>query len=204
MMKRFLLCSVIAITSAITPTKSPQAAIADTLEAMTEKVLGQSDAPVTIIEYASLTCGHCANFHNNILPALKKQYIDTGKAKLIYRDFPLDIYALRAAMLARCSGDDKFFAFLKVLYNQQHNWTSAQDPLVELVHIASIGGINGDEFKQCVGNKGLEDEILKVRLHADKTYRVTGTPTFIINDEKYQGSVTIEALGQEIERRLTP
>ena len=107
-------------------------------------------------------------------------------------------------MLARCSGDDKFFAFLKVLYNQQHNWARAQDPLVELVHIASIGGLNGDEFKQCVGNKGLEDEILKVRLHADRTYRITGTPTLIINEEKYQGSVTIEALRQEIERRLTP
>ena len=182
----------------LAPSSPVEAAIADTLEAMTEKVIGNTDAPITMIEYASLTCGHCANFHNNILPALKKRFIDTGKVKLIYRDYPLDIFALRAAMLARCSGDDKYFAFLKVLYQQQNNWARARDPLVELVHIANIGGINGDEFKQCVGNKGLEDAILEQRLHADKAYKITGTPTLIFNEEKYTGGVTVEAISQAI------
>ena len=101
-------------------------------------------------------------------------------------------------MLARCSGDDKYFAFLKVLYQQQNNWARARDPLVELVHIANIGGINGDEFKQCVGNKGLEDAILEQRLHADKAYKITGTPTLIFNEEKYTGGVTVEAISQAI------
>ena len=133
---------------------------------------------------------------------LKKRFIDTGKVKLIYRDYPLDIFALRAAMLARCSGDDKYFAFLKVLYQQQNNWARARDPLVELVHIANIGGINGDEFKQCVGNKGLEDAILEQRLHADKAYKITGTPTLILNEEKYTGGVTVEAISQAINAKL--
>ncbi|MBC6444866.1 MAG: DsbA family protein [Alphaproteobacteria bacterium GM202ARS2] len=186
----------------LVPRTPAEAAIADTLEAMTEKVMGSTDAPVTLIEYASLTCGHCANFHNNVLPALKKRYIDSGKVKLVYRDYPLDIYALRAAMLARCSGDDKFFAFLKVLYQQQNNWARARDPLVELVHIANIGGIKGEDFKQCVGNKGLEDAILEERLRADKAYKITGTPTLIINEQKYTGAVTVEAISQALDAKL--
>ncbi|MBC6497354.1 MAG: DsbA family protein [Alphaproteobacteria bacterium GM7ARS4] len=179
------------------------ATIADTLEAMTEKVLGDPSAPVTLIEYASLTCGHCGNFHNNVLPSIQQRFIETKKVKLIYRDFPLDLYAVRASMLARCSGNERFFHFLKVLYQQQPIWTRAEDPLVALVRIANVGGINGDDFQRCVGNKGLEDAILQERKDGEKAYRINATPTLIIrvngNDTKYEGPVTVSDLGIALE-----
>ena len=141
--------------------------VADSIEALSEKVLGDENAPITLIEYASLTCHHCATFHNEVLPKIKSDYIDTGKLKFIYRDFPLDHYALMASMVARCAGNKKFFTFLKVLFKEQPKWTAAKDPFIALGHIARIGGIGKEEFKSCVGNKAIEDGILKSRIDAD-------------------------------------
>ena len=176
--------------------------IADTLDAMQEKVLGSSDAPVTVIEYASLTCPHCGHFHNGILPELKKEFVDSGKVRFIYRDFPLDHFALRAAMLARCNSHRDYFAFLDVLYKDQQRWITAQDPLVALLRLARLAGINGEDFKQCVGNKGLEDAILQQRLQAAKKYRLQATPSFIINEELYTGELTFDGIKSAIEEQL--
>lgn len=176
--------------------------IADTLDAMQEKVLGSSDAPVTVIEYASLTCPHCGHFHNGILPDIKKEFVDSGKVRFIYRDFPLDHFALRAAMLARCNSHRDYFAFLDVLYKDQQRWITAQDPLVALLRLARLAGINGDDFKQCVGNKGLEDAILQQRLQAAKKYRLQATPAFIINEELYTGELTFDGIKSAIEEQL--
>ena len=176
--------------------------IADTLDAMQEKALGSSDAPVTVIEYASLTCSHCGHFHNGILPELKKEFVDSGKVRFIYRDFPLDHFALRAAMLARCNSHRDYFAFLDVLYKDQQRWITAQDPLVALLRLARLAGINGEDFKQCVGNKGLEDAILQQRLQAAKKYRLQATPSFIINEELYTGELTFDGIKSAIEEQL--
>lgn len=176
--------------------------IADTLDAMQEKVLGNSDAPVTVIEYASLTCPHCGHFHNGILPDIKKEFVDSGKVRFIYRDFPLDHFALRAAMLARCNSHRDYFAFLDVLYKDQQRWITAQDPLVALLRLARLAGINGEDFKQCVGNKGLEDAILQQRLQAAKKYRLQATPSFIINEELYTGELTFDGIKSAIEEQL--
>ena len=176
--------------------------IADTLDAMQEKVLGSSDAPVTVIEYASLTCPHCGHFHNGILPDIKKEFVDSGKVRFIYRDFPLDHFALRAAMLARCNSHRDYFAFLDVLYKDQQRWITAQDPLVALLRLARLAGINGEDFKQCVGNKGLEDAILQQRLQAAKKYRLQATPSFIINEELYTGELTFDGIKSAIEEQL--
>lgn len=176
--------------------------IADTLDAMQEKALGSSDAPVTVIEYASFTCPHCGHFHNGILPDLKKEFIDSGKVRFIYRDFPLDHFALRAAMLARCNSHRDYFAFLDVLYRDQQRWITAQDPLVALLRLARLAGINGEDFKQCVGNKGLEDAILQQRLQASKKYRLQATPSFIINEELYTGELTFDGIKNAIEEQL--
>ena len=176
--------------------------IADTLDAMQEKALGSSDAPVTVIEYASLTCPHCGHFHNGILPELKKEFVDSGKVRFIYRDFPLDHFALRAAMLARCNSHRDYFAFLDVLYKDQQRWITAQDPLVALLRLARLAGINGEDFKQCVGNKGLEDAILQQRLQAAKKYRLQATPSFIINEELYTGELTFDGIKSAIEEQL--
>ena len=177
--------------------------VADSIEALTEKVLGNENAPITLIEYASLTCGHCATFHNEVFPKIKSDYIDTGKLKFIYRDFPLDHYALMASMVARCAGNKKFFTFLKVLFKEQSKWTAAKDPFIALGHIARIGGIGKEEFKSCVGNKAIEDGILKSRIEADREFKIESTPTLIINGEKYDGARTFKKLKKYIDKLLT-
>ena len=177
--------------------------VADSIEALTEKVLGNENAQITLIEYASLTCGHCATFHNEVFPKIKSDYIDTGKLKFIYRDFPLDHYALMASMVARCAGNKKFFTFLKVLFKEQPKWTAAKDPFIALGHIARIGGIGKEEFKSCVGNKAIEDGILKSRIDADREFKIKSTPTLIINGEKYDGARTFKKLKKYIDKLLT-
>ena len=155
---------------------------------------GNIDAKVTIIIYESLTCGHCAKFHNEVFPKIKTEYIDTGKIVFTYRDFPLDKFALKASVIARCSGNERFFSFLKVLYKKQKDWTSTQDPFKSLLKIAKLGGLKNDEIKVCVGNKSIEDGILKQRLDSTKEFDIKATPTIYLNGKKYEGDLTYEAL----------
>ena len=164
--------------------KSLESRIVDTIEALEEMKIGDDSASIKMIEFASLTCGHCAKFHNEVFPLIKKDYIDTGKISFIYRDFPLDKFALKASVIARCSGSDRFFSFLRVLYNKQKDWTRTQDPFKSLLKIAKLGGLKNDEIKVCVGNKSIEDGILKERLNSTKTYEIKATPTIYFNDEK--------------------
>lgn len=163
------------------------ARIADLQEALSEKSLGDADAPVVVEEFASLTCHHCAAFHKEVLPRLKKEYVDSGKVRYVYRDFPLDIYALRASQLARCVGNDKFFAFLGVIYGNQKKWTTSEDPLKSLLLLARQGGMSGGDFRQCVGHEGLEKALLKERLGYQKKWDITATPTLIVNGKKVKG-----------------
>lgn len=144
-------------------------------------VIGTPGAPVTVIEYASLTCPHCANFHKNILPALISAYVDSGKIRLVYRDFPLDGVALRASMLARCTGRDRFFGFIDILYQRQARWAGSADPLAALARVAALGGLSADEFKACLKNKTIENKILTQRQEAQRAFAVTSTPSFIID-----------------------
>jgi protein-disulfide isomerase len=152
-----------------------------------DRVLGRADAPITIIEYASLTCPHCAMFHKDILPQLKATYIDTGKAKLIYRDFPLDQVALKAAALARCAPEERYFAFLDVLFQQQSSWASAPDPMVPLARIGRLGGLSEAQFKSCMEDQALADSILASRLVGARDMQVESTPTILINEKKIPG-----------------
>src|SRR5271168_4105284 len=115
-----------------------------------DHVLGKADAPITIIEYASLTCPHCAEFNKEVLPEVKAKYIETGKAKLIYRDFPLDQWALRASVLARCAPADKYFGFVDVLFQNQVTWATAKDPMAALEKIGMLGGVSSAQFSACM------------------------------------------------------
>ena len=160
------------------------AEILSTEEALSERVIGNTEAPITIIEYASLTCPHCANFHANTLPQVKKDWIETGKAKLIYRDYPLDKYAASASMIARCAPKDRYFVFLKAFYAQQKNWSSAQDPIKVLTQLAGLGGMSKDDVDVCLANEALQDGILQMRLEGTMEYEVKSTPSFIINGLK--------------------
>ncbi len=168
-----------------------------------EMVMGDPEAPITIIEYASLTCGHCGRFHNQILPTLKSEYIDPGLARLVYRDFPLDGLALQASMLAHCAGKERYFGFLGILFQDQARWTTAEQPQAALAQTARIGGLGKKDFESCLANKDISNKVLQARLEGEKTYAIQSTPTFIINGKKYVGAMPFEEF-DEILRRLLP
>ena len=176
--------------------------IVDTIEALQEKKIGNGSAQIQMLEFASLTCGHCAKFHNEVFPKIKSEFIDTGKIDFVYKDFPLDKFALKASVIARCSGNERFFNFLKVLYSKQKDWTSSKDPFKSLLKIAKFGGLKNDEIKVCVGNKSIEDGILKKRLESTKKFDIKATPTIYLNNEKYEGDLTYEALKLKIDSLL--
>ena len=176
--------------------------IVDTIEALEEKSLGTPDAPIKMIEFASLTCGHCARFHNEVMPTIKEKYINNGKIFFTYKDFPLDKFALKASIISRCSGNKNYFSFLDVFYKKQSSWTRSQDPFKSLLKIAKIGGLKDEEIKVCVGNKSIEDGLLKDRLQSSKKYDITATPTIYLNGKKYTGDLTLEALELKINALL--
>jgi len=145
-----------------------------------DKVLGRPDAPITIVEYASLTCPHCAHFENEVLPKLKKDWIDTGKAKLVYRDYVWDPMAEAAAMISHCSGD-RYFAFLETFFHSQDNWLHSAKPLDTLKSIARLGGMSGEQVDACLQNRQLLNEIMARKDDAEKVYGIHSTPSFVIN-----------------------
>ena len=157
-----------------------------------DRILGNPDAPITIVEYASLTCPHCAHFTNDVLPELKKKWIDTGKAKLVLRDYPLDEPALRAAMIARCAPPDRYYAFVDTFFGSQEKWVTARDYRDALARLVKLGGMSREEFDQCLKNTTLENKIVEGRLIASKELDVNSTPTFFINGTKFTGAPTVE------------
>ena len=181
---------------------SINARVVDTIEALESKSFGDKNAKVKIVEFASLTCGHCAKFHNEVMPILKEKYIEKGLIHFTYKDFPLDKFALKASMIARCAGNEKFFKFLDVFYKKQKDWTRTKDPFKSLLKIAKFGGLKDEELKVCIGNKSIEDGILKQRLNSSKKYDIKATPTLYLNGEKYNGDLTIEALESKIKSML--
>jgi protein-disulfide isomerase len=178
------------------PAAPPRPMLADAQTALTltkdDRILGSPDAPITIVEYASLTCPHCAHFENDVLPELKKKWIDTGKAKLVLRDFPLDELALQAAMIARCATPDRYYAYVDTFFAQQEKWMMARDRLDALARLAMLGGMGKNEFDNCLKDTTLENKIVEGRLIASKELDVNSTPTFFINGTKFTGAPTVE------------
>lgn len=188
--------AILLTVAAVTP-----AAAIDTEAALKERATGDPAAPVTMIEYASLTCPHCATFHNDTYAAFKARYIDTGKVRLIYRDFPLDGVALRAAMMARCTIDQRYFGLVQVLYKSQNNWARAKDPVAELAKIGRLAGIDQATFNACMASEDLINGILEIRQSAAAT-GVRSTPTFVIGGKVYPGNRLIEEFAEIIEPLL--
>jgi protein-disulfide isomerase len=164
-------------------------------------VLGSDKAPVTIIEYASMTCPHCAHFSETTYPELKKRYIDTGKVRFIFREFPLDALAAAGFMLARCAGKDKFLPIIETLFAKQADWV-VQKPIEPLKAIAKQFGFTEESFNQCLANQKVLDDIQAVRDRAAEKLLVNSTPTFFINGKRLTGDVSIEALAKEIDPYL--
>ena len=170
-----------------------------------DRVIGKADAPVTMIEYASLTCGHCAHFANDVLPQVEKEAVDTGKLKIIYRDFPLDGTALKAAALARCLPADQYFPFIKMLFASQASWATADKPEDVLAKRAALAGLAPDTAVACMSDTKILDALSQKRMDATTKYKVQATPTFIFNDgaERIDGAASAQTFLDMIDK-LTP
>ena len=171
-------------------------------QALPDMQLGPDDAPVTIVEYASMTCPHCAHFHETTLPALKEKYIDTGKVRFILREFPFDPRAAAAIMLARCAPEAQFFPMVDVLFKQQRTWATAADGREALLQIARLAGFTQESFEACLTNQKLLDDVNAVRTKVANEFGVQSTPTFIINGKRYPGNMSIELMSAIIDPLL--
>ncbi len=149
-----------------------------------DRTMGNFDAPAVLIEYASLSCPHCARFHTQMLPPIKSDWIDQGKLLYVYRDFPLNAPALWASMLALCLEGDAYFAFLDILYKQQEQWLRAEDPGLALFELSQLAGFDKERFEACLGDESVFDRVVMGIEHAEATYGVSATPTLILNGEK--------------------
>ncbi len=159
-----------------------------------DQVMGKADAPITIIEYASTTCGHCANLHKNTLPKIKSEWVDTGKAKLIYRDFPTGPAGLSigASMIAHCSGPDRYFGVLGLIMEQQDKWMQAANPLDALKKLVRIAGLTSEDVDACLKRQDLASAIQERARAGAKAYDVESTPTLVINGKVVPGALPYE------------
>ena len=197
--QRFVLTLVLVFGGFFAVGAQAQAGAAGGDPRLQDMVLGKAEAPVTIIEYASLTCPHCAAFHADVLPALKTEYIDTGKVKLIFRDFPLDQLAFAGAVLARCGGPEKYYTYLNVLFAQQRQWAGSPDPKAALTQIGRLGGVSAEQFDKCLADKPLGDYILNSRLEGNQKFNVNSTPTLIINGKAEAGVPSLADMRKKLD-----
>jgi protein-disulfide isomerase len=167
-----------------------------------DMALGSADARVTIIEYASMTCSHCAAFHETTWPALKAKYVDTGKVKFILREFPLDPLAAAAFMLARCAGPDKRNAIVDLLYTQQNAWAFGDKPLEALAGLVKQAGVSQADFESCLKDQALYDRVNQTREHAAQAFKVSATPTFFVNGQELNGELPLDAFDKVLEPLL--
>ena len=160
-----------------------------------------ADAKFVVVEYASMTCGHCAAFHNKVFPELKKKYIDTGKVRFIMREFPLDNLAAAASMLARCAGGDKTFALIETFFATQPEWAFKEgSPVPRLFEIAKQAGFTQESFDKCLTDQKLLDAITATRTRASEKFGVSATPTFFVNGKRLQGAPVMA----EFEKAIDP
>lgn len=179
------------VPSEVSP--SVGAAKIDVAKATGVRAIGNPDAPIKIIEYASLTCSHCAHFHNDILPEMKTKYIDTGKVYLEFREFPLNDPALKAALTARCLPEDKYEGFTSLLFKTQDHWAGNMDYMVSLRQNAKLAGMSDETFDACQANNDLKIKVAERMQEGKDKWKIEATPTFVINDgaEKISGAVPL-------------
>jgi protein-disulfide isomerase len=185
---------------------APDVALDDLMKAgeLPELSLGPVDAKVTIVEYASMTCGHCANFHNKVFPELKAKYVDTGKVRFIFREFPLEDFAAAASMLARCSGGEKTYPLIAILFGKQDQWAfvGASARVAKLFEIAKQAGFTQESFDKCLTDQKLLDQVNAVKDRGADKFGVTSTPTFFINGKKMESGPSLAEFEKVIEPLL--
>lgn len=167
-----------------------------------DKALGDDNAPVTIVEYASMTCPHCGRFHRLTWAALKEKYIDTGKVRFIFREFPLDASAFAVAMLARCAPADRYFDILDLYFSTQESWLQSQDRYNALLDLAKQAGFSKESFDACLANQALFEGLDEVKNRGSRKFGITGTPTFFINGTKAVGALSLEEMESYIQPQL--
>ena len=168
-------------------------------------VIGDKDAPITIIEYASMSCSHCASFHNSTLNDLKTEYIDTGKVRFVFRDFPFNYPALLGSMMMRCIPNEVRYDYMNALYLLQKSWVVRENAttMQELYKIMQSGGMTKDEFDACYSNEQLENEILEGVIAAQKEFNIRSTPSFLVNGKLIEGNKSIKEFRQIIDKILS-
>ena len=168
-------------------------------------VIGETNAPITIIEYASLPCSHCADFHINTLGKLKKEYVDTGKVKIVFRNFPYNYPALLGSMVLQCIPEDVRYDYMNALFQLQPNWVVKENAKSkqELYKIMQSGGMTKEEFDSCISNRELEEKILQVVINAQNEYNIRSTPSFLINGLLLEGNKSIKEFRQIIDKILS-
>ena len=168
-------------------------------------IIGNNNAPITIIEYASMSCSHCANFHNNTLPDLKKEYIDTGKVKYVFRDFPYNYPALLGSMVMRCIPSEVRYDYMNALYKLQSIWVVKENAItrLELYKIMQSGGMSKENFDACLNNVDLENQILEEVIAAQSEFNIRSTPSFLINGDLLEGDKSIKVFRQILDKILS-
>lgn len=152
-----------------------------------ERSLGNADAPITLVEYASITCKYCQRFHLEVLPEVKRAFIDTGKVRLVYRHFPLDRIALQAAILTQCVSPMQFFGLLDLLVRTEDRWGHAKDPEFELGRAGLLAGVSLTRYDGCKNDKALVDAIIREQMEGQQKHGVDSTPTFVVNGKTHKG-----------------
>ena len=198
-----LAAGALALPSAALAQMADSVSVADLMAegALPDVWLGSKDAPITIIEYASMTCSHCAHFHEATYPTLKSKYIDTGKVRFTIREFPFDPIAVAGFMVARCAGD-KREAMIGLLFSQQKNWAFTDKPLQGLTGLVKQAGMSQEKFDACLQDKALYTKVNEVFEKASKVFKVDSTPTFFINGKKVSGAMSPEELDKQLEPLL--
>ncbi len=165
-----------------------------------DRILGSAEAPVTILEYSSLTCPHCAHFHKTTLPQVKSEWIDAGRARLVYRHYPLDQLALRAAAAANCIEGDAFFGFLDVLFQNQEKWAHSNDPIKALQQFAALAGLSPQDFEACINDDAAITRILEKQTDGRDRYSIASTPSFVVNGTTVVGALPYDEFNAALEQ----
>ena len=193
---------IAALVAVVFHVGNAQAAPLSTERALAERSIGSASAPVTMYEYSSLGCPHCANFHEKILPKIKKAYIDTGKLRLVLRDFPLGAAAMDAHLLTRCVDEARYHGMRAAYFSTLQQWGSSATPRADLIRLALLAGLSPDDAKACLSNKALFDGVSAMRTYGNKTFGINGTPTFMIEGTKIPGVLPYEDFADIIDKKL--
>ncbi|MBW9064037.1 DsbA family protein [Rhizobium herbae] len=167
-----------------------------------EMSIGKADAPVTIVEYMSMTCPHCAAFHNKTFDAIKTKYVDSGKVRFVVREFPFDPRAAAAFMLARCAPEGQYFPMVSMLFKQQETWAAAPNGRDALLQMSKLAGFTQESFEACLTNQKLLDDVNATMQKGAKDFNVQSTPTFFINGKQYSGDMSVETMSALIDKNL--